>query len=281
MPPAHGTPQRLTKLADGASAEVYAWEEDRVLKLFRPGFPREAIERELRHARIAHGLGIATPRPDGMAYVEGRPGIVFERCHGPTLYELLVTGREPPERLAALLFDAQQSVHRLQCAELPPLEERFARRIQRARDVPDPYRQRALDTIRAFSSERRVCHGDLHPINVVLSPARTMIIDWLDAGSGDPAAEVVRSLLIIEYARIKAIDPAVRHAFLSAYWSRCRHAWADRLERLERWRLPMAIVRLAETRDDTERQQLMRVVIAAGSEHEQKDRPPPTGSLVN
>jgi Ser/Thr protein kinase RdoA (MazF antagonist) len=269
----------LTKLADGASAEVYAWGEDRVLKLFRPGFPREAIEKELRHARIAHGLGIATPRPDGMAYVEGRPGIIFERCEGPTLYELLVTGREQPEKLAALLFDAQQSMHHLQCTDLPPLEERFARRILRARDVPDPYRQRALDTVRELSTERRVCHGDLHPINVVLSPAGAMIIDWLDAGCGDPAAEVVRSLLIIEHARIKAIDAPVRRAFLAAYWSRCRQAWADRLERLDRWRVPMAIVRLAESRDDNERQQLMRVVMADGKER--KDRPPPEGSLLN
>lgn len=265
MPPAHGTPQRLSKLADGGSAEVYTWGEDRVLKLFRYAFPREAIETELRHARIAHGLGIATPRPDGIAQFKGRTGIVFERCQGPTLYELLVSGTEPPERLAAVLFDVQQSVHSLQCSDLPPMEERLARRILRARDVPDPYKQRALDTLRALSTEHRMCHGDLHPINVVLSPSGPMIIDWLDAGHGDPAAEVVRSLLMIEYARPKAIDGAIRRAFLSAYWMRCRQAWADRLERLDRWRMPMAIVRLAESRDDSERQSLLRVVRAAST----------------
>jgi thiamine kinase len=265
MQPEHGTPQRLSKIADGGSAEVYAWGENQVLKLFRHPFPREAVETELRHARIAHGLGIPTPRPDGIAYFKGRTGIVFEHCEGATLYELLAAGTESPRRLAAVLFDVQQSVHRLRCPDFPAMEERLARRILRARDVSGACKQQALGAVRALSTEDRLCHGDFHPINVLLTPSGPVILDWLDACRGDPAAEVVRSLLMVEYARPDAINTTVRRDFLEAYWALCREAWADRLDRLDGWRLPMAIVRLTETRDESERQNLLRVVAAAGA----------------
>ena len=33
-------------------------------------------------------------------------------------------------------------------------------------------------------------HGDLHPGNVILSPAGPVVIDWTNAGAGDPALDV-------------------------------------------------------------------------------------------
>ena len=50
----------MTKLATGASAEVYGWGAGYVIKLFYRGFPEDAITRELNNARIAHDLGIPT-----------------------------------------------------------------------------------------------------------------------------------------------------------------------------------------------------------------------------
>jgi thiamine kinase len=255
-----GTPQALAKLADGASAEVYAWPDNQVLKLFRSGFHRESIERELHHSRKAHALGIPTPRPEKLVHLDGRIGIVFARCDGPSFYELIASQARPAKELADLFFDLQQAIHRCSAPELAPLTGALARRIALARDVPEAAKEAALATLEASGDAGTLCHGDFHPLNVMLSGGRAMAIDWLDAARGDPGLDVVRTLLFLQYSRPGAVDPAFRAAFLQAYLRRCREAWSGRIDALERWGLPVAIARLASVTDETERRSLLAFV---------------------
>ncbi|MDH5344026.1 MAG: hypothetical protein OEW79_14485, partial [Betaproteobacteria bacterium] len=56
------TLQALTRLAKGGNAEIFAWGDAHVVKLFRPGLSRDVVDMELQLARIAHAGGIPTPR---------------------------------------------------------------------------------------------------------------------------------------------------------------------------------------------------------------------------
>ncbi len=42
-----------------------------------------------------------------------------------------------------------------------------------------------------------LCHGDLHPSNVILTDDGPMIVDWFDACRGEPVAEVARTSLLL------------------------------------------------------------------------------------
>ena len=257
-----GTTRELPRLAAGASAEVYAWPGERVVKLFKPGFPREAIESELHQSRIAHAAGVPTPRPEGVVSVQERLGIVFERCDGPTLYELIVARAQPPEILAGILFDLQRAVHACAAPALPPLAGKLARRIPHARGVADADRQAALALLADAPGTDSLCHGDLHPINIIVGEKRAVVIDWQDAARGDPAMDITRTLIFLHHARPRAVDAAVRAAFLDAYLERCRHAWEGRLGELARWQLPVAVARLAEPVDESERAALVSLIAA-------------------
>lgn len=267
MPELNGTTGGLAKLADGASSEVYALRDQRVVKLFKPGFRREAIELELHHSRLAHGLGIPTPRAEGLVTLQGRTGIVFERCDGPTLYDLIVQRAQPAAVLANLFFEVQRAIHESACPALDPLAARLARRVLQAHDVPEGVRRMALAALAAAPDADTLCHGDFHPINVIVTGERAVVIDWFDAARGDPALDVVRTLLYLQHARPDATDPAFRAAFLHAYVKRCRQAWPGRIEALQRWGLPVAVARLAEPLGDAERAALHAFVasLAPGS----------------
>ena len=167
MPPSHGTPRTLTKLASGGNSEIYAWHEDRVLKLFRPGFSTKVAGVEFHHARLAHDLGIPTPRAEGMVEIEGRAGIVYERCHGPTIYQMLVTAAAPAERLAQVFFEFQQAIHRCQDSRLPELRQRMASKIPHARGVSNAVKQQAIALLRKLPAGQSICHGDFHPFNIL------------------------------------------------------------------------------------------------------------------
>ena len=260
--PTDVTTRDLARLAVGASAEIFEWPRDRVVKLFKSGFPREAIELELHQSRIAHGAGVPTPRPEGLVTVAGRTGLVFERLDGPTLYELVAARALPAEGLAARFFALQRRVHACKAPALPALAEKLARRIAQAGGVPEAAKRAALEALAAAPESDTLCHGDFHPLNVIVSARGDLAIDWLDAARGDPAMDVTRTLVYLRHARPGAIDAAYRGEFLEAYLAQCRAAWAGREEELMRWQLPVVLARLAEPVPPAERTALLE--LAAG-----------------
>ena len=250
------------RLAVGASAEVLEWPEGRALKLFRPGFPREAIELELHQSRLAHAAGVPTPRPEGLASLDGRSGIVFERCDGPTLFELLARQAEPAPLLAGQFFALQRKVHACRAPALEPLARKLSRRVAQARGVPERARQAALAMLAAAPESDVLCHGDFHPINVIMAATGAMAIDWLDASRGDPAMDVTLTLVYLRHARPGAFDAGYREAFVESYVEQCRRAWQGRLDELTCWQLPVALARLAQPVEPSERDALLALVAA-------------------
>ena len=256
-------PDSPTLLARGKHAEVLAWGEQHVLKLFRPGHGRAAIAEELRQAQMAHALGIPTARAEQIIEHQGRVGIVFERLHGPTLYHLAATRTAPVEELAALLWEIGNAIHRCAVAGIPAIEARLAVRIARAHAVPDHTRQAALEALHRVPGGKTLCHGDLHPVNVIVTERGPCVLDWVDAAHGAAAADIARTLLLLELGRAAQIEPAIRTAFVAAY--RERLAAGGQMEPVARWELPIAVARLAEPVDAAERHALLqRIALLVG-----------------
>jgi aminoglycoside phosphotransferase (APT) family kinase protein len=96
-----------------------------------------------------------------------------------------------------------------------------------------------------------LCHGDLHPGNVVLTDDGPMLVDWFDAGRGDPLADIARSTLLIAPDADGAAAPAhltggdleLRRRLVDAFLA-ARGELDD--GRLACWRAVLAIARIAE-----------------------------------
>ncbi len=102
-----------------------------------------------------------------------------------------------------------------------------------AATLRDPELDRACRRFRAYVDDldrgpRAVCHGDFHPLNVVVGPAGAVVLDWTDAGLGDPAGDVARTVMLlrvagiaasstVERAALRAIGPGLARAYLAAY----------------------------------------------------------------
>ena len=82
----------------------------------------------------------------------------------------------------------------------------------------------------------RLCHSDFHPLNILGEMSAPVIIDWLDARGGDPAADVCRSYLLLKLHANEMATP-----YLEAY---CRLGGMDRGAAL-RW---LPYVAAAKTR---------------------------------
>src|SRR5262245_22402390 len=71
----------------GYCSDVYAWGDERVLKLFHGPLGRARAEREYRATRAVHAAGLPAPAAYELLEIDGRCGVVFERINGPSLFE--------------------------------------------------------------------------------------------------------------------------------------------------------------------------------------------------
>src|SRR5437868_2367195 len=85
--------RELKRIAEGREAEIFAWEPGKVLRLLRTDGGHARLKTEARAMRIARDAGVPVPAVYDVVTVEGRAGLVMERCDGPDL--LTKIGRRP------------------------------------------------------------------------------------------------------------------------------------------------------------------------------------------
>jgi aminoglycoside phosphotransferase (APT) family kinase protein len=242
-------------VAEGREAEVFAEGERTVLKLMRDPAHGWRVEREAAALRTLEAEGYPAPRVVETVVVEGRPGIVMERVDGRD--HLAAIGRRPPAVFPAGRSLGRAHVAMHDCAappELPDLHDELRERLEAATALPDDLRHRALVALDGLPRGDRLCHGDLHPGNVLGSWASPVVIDWGDATRGDPIADVARTTVLLRVGVpppgspfvVRTLAPLGRRilhdGYLAAY--RSRRPVDRRL--LVRWQVVRAAARLWE-----------------------------------
>jgi len=230
-------------LGTGKVAEVYAWGDDLVLKLYKPGTPKTSAFREAANLSIVERSGLPAPRVHSVGgELQNRWGLIMTRAEGSPFAPALTTS--PPSQphvdaLAAL----HRQIHEVTATQLPSLKARLRTNIGAAALLDAGRREQLLSRLAGLPDGDRLCHGDFHPWNVLGTPEQATVIDWLDATSGVPAADVCRTYVLIAYASVPLAETYVEtYAKLSGL--DVNEVW--------RWRAVVAGARLAEGVPDEE-----------------------------
>ena len=261
---------RTTLIGEGRIAEVFAWKDGQVLKLFRERCPPEWAEYEARIARVVHATGLAVPAVGDVIELEGRWGIVYQRVDGPTMMDEFTARPWTLVRMARQLAELHAEMHTRPAPKLPPLRQRLERKIQAADPLPPDLKEVALADLDRLPDDDALCHGDFHPDNVLMTAQGPVIIDWPDATRGHPLADVARTSLLIQVGGLppgtarRWLIQSFRALFLAIYLRRyfqLRVGQASRRD-LAAWQLPVAAGRLSEDILE-EREQVLALVRAS------------------
>jgi Ser/Thr protein kinase RdoA (MazF antagonist) len=212
------------KIGEGAHAEIHAWAPGQVLKLFKPGFPRRHSWWEARMTRAVFAAGAPAPEVFDEVTLEGRFGVVLQRLDGPTLLQISRTGAMTREQTGAILATLAISVHKI----APPPDVLSLRDTMAGSSrlsggmLPEHIATGILSLIERLALGDELCHGDLHPDNVIMTADGPRLIDWIGAVRAPAAFDLAIShILLTELAPEVAHDPerprAVNAAAQSEY----------------------------------------------------------------
>ena len=188
-------------IAYGRTAEIFAWNQDQVLKLFYVWYGLDAIEYEAHIGRIVHASGLPVPAAGDILRVNGRNGLVYQRVNGIPMNDMFKRkpwlGNHYARRMAELHVKMHTSTIQV---DIPAQRQRLVNKIKDAAALPAQIRTKALAALEAMPDGDRLCHGDFHPGNILLAPQGEIIIDWTDATRGNPLSDLARTTILIRGA---------------------------------------------------------------------------------
>lgn len=201
-------------LGSGKEAEVYE-QGDHVLKLSRPGASKTAAFREAANLAIVEALGLPAPAPLGVVQLGDRWGVQMTLARGESFGAAILRQPETTSYYLGAMAELHARILTQPGTWQVSLRARLSTNIERAPGLGGTERKRLLDALLMRQEGDRLCHGDFHPWNILGPPGQAVVVDWLDACSGSPEADICRS-----YVLMKPQAPHLAEAYLSACESR-------------------------------------------------------------
>jgi aminoglycoside phosphotransferase (APT) family kinase protein len=240
-------------VARGSRSLVHAYGRGVVVKVPKPTTPASWILAEAEYVEAVRAVGAPAPALLGVEQIFGRPASVWERVEGPSLWQEVVDRPHRSADVGGRLAEIQLALFELvPPVTLPDQRDRLISKIRWSAANVDASLAGALDVMPARTATPRLCHGDLHPSNVIVSREGPVLVDWFDASRGDRVADVARSSLTMlgdgatTPSHLPGSDPRTLAVLTQAYVSRLRQ-WLDiSPELLSRWQAINAAARLAE-----------------------------------
>lgn len=193
--------EELTKdrkiIARGRTAEIYTWAENQVLKLFFDWVSPESVYREFENTRRAYEAGVSVPQAFELIQQENRQGIVYERITGPTMLQIFISKPWQAKQLSCQFADLHYSIHQISLEGMPSYRDRWLSDIEKVTNLPAGVKEKLISHGLPIPTGNQLCHFDFHPDQVVYSPRGVVILDWMTACLGDPAADVARTQILL------------------------------------------------------------------------------------
>ena len=238
--------------AVGRTAEIFAWDDGRVLKLYRDWCPPNWVEYELKIGRIVQAAGLPVPRIGDIVQLDSRRGVIYEHIQGVSMLGTLRTQPWTVFRTARQFAELHAAMRRCVVPDdLPTQRAAFEHSIRAAPGLADDLRDVALRALAMMPDGDQLCHGNFHPDNVMMSARGPIVIDWMTATRGNPLADVARTLLLltrgeppspVDRLMVKLLRRQFIAGYLKRYFELCPRANAQ----LAAWRPIIAAARLNE-----------------------------------
>lgn len=255
------------RIGQGNTAEIFLYGPGTVLKLFRDQFPESGVLKEWRVTRAVQTVYSRMPKALRLVSCGERSGILYELAEGQDLFRMI--GSEPFLLFSTgkKLAEIHTEIHGKTISGILTVKEKLLQEIGWVNDLSDDEKRKITDRLLILPDGDRLCHFDFHPGNIMVSGGKLLVLDWLTACSGEPAADIARTCLLLKYGEVRNGDRLSR-LILSITKVCIRRSYMRNIRRLSgitrdeirRWILPAAAARLSEWLTEHERKRLLKLI---------------------
>lgn len=254
-------------IGSGATADVFEWTENTVVKIFNDYEPDELIEQEVNNTKALENCSFKFPRVIKKLEYDGKRAIVYEKVVGISMLKQLEVKPSAYKKLAQKLAHLHFMVNGNHIDGIKDQNSYFKERISWAKDLTDDTKGKLYKLIDNMPAGNCLCHCDLHPDNVICSEDGDYIIDWADCCNGNPCADVARSILTLKTAPIpentsifmKAIIMFIRNRFCISYTKEYLKISGKTVEQIDEWQVVVAAYRLCGAKK-TEKRGILNII---------------------
>ena len=169
---------------------------DKRIKVFDENYSKSGILNEaLNQARIEE-TALNIPKILEVKMIEGKWALVMENVEGETLAEKMENDPENFDKYLEQFVDVQMLIHSQKSTLLTKLKDKMNRKIDET-DLDATTRYELHTRLAGMPKHNKVCHGDLYPSKVIITPDdKVYIVDWAHATQGNASADVARTYLL-------------------------------------------------------------------------------------
>lgn len=241
----------------GSTAIVMTMSDERVRKYFHESIEKQRIIQEFRMLEELERTTIPTPNVYAVE-LEDSPFIEMQRIDGNELLELF----EPSQITDFLNAFAtlHQRIHQQQSRQAPKWHDVIQQKVHHLPSALRLKAERCLEKLH-IPQQQGLLHGDFHFQNILVTADKTfVVIDWHDATTGPPIADVARTLLLLRTAGGTVVPDEMRRYVCLEYLDRYQAVSSIQLSNLADWLRLMAILRTLEQVPDAEQSRLEELI---------------------
>ncbi|SEC04378.1 aminoglycoside phosphotransferase family protein [Paenibacillus sp. GP183] len=241
-------------IGKGMTAEVYEWGQDHAIKFYYDWYEPEWIKHEMENAKAVNEAGVPSPVVFEMIEEGDRLGLIYERIMGPSMLAIMQSSPLKIADCARKMAQLHHNIHRCGTDKLPPQKDLLEKAIRDSSDLLKEKTESVCSFLLTLPSGNRICHGDLHPDNILMTSSKTVAIDWTNANIGNPLCDIARTCLMIRSPfippstskkmtlAIRVVKKLLHNTYLKEYSRVSNCNIAD----IDSWILPVAAARLRE-----------------------------------
>jgi uncharacterized protein (TIGR02172 family) len=249
----------MKRIGEGRTAEIFEHSHERVLKLYRIGFPNDAIMYEYEINKLVATLGIPAPEVYGLVEFEERVGIIFQYIEGISLIQKIVQNPLELNYITEMLAEMHFQIHKHEIntdlgMHIRKQKEVLTQNIHHATQLSNDEKNSIIHYLEKLPNGNCLCHGDFHPDNAMVGEQK-WIIDWMTAMIGNPAGDIARTLLLFRFGTLpegtpshikEALTPLMRNKMGEEYIKHYLSYSNLLIDDIDLWTLPIAAARLTE-----------------------------------
>lgn len=237
-------------IAIGNTAKIYLY-ENKVIKIFNDYLPNTESSYEANKQIYAYSRGLSVPKVLDVTKIDGKQAIIMEYIKGKTLGTLISENMEQAEYYMSIFVDTQQKIHKVSADSFVPMSVKLRHQIESTHNLDRKQKFFLIQKLDSMSFENRLCHGDYHPFNLIMSNNQVTIIDWVDSSAGDIRADIYRTYLLYSQFSVELAD-----MYLRVYCEKSRFSKYDVFQ----WAPIIAGARLSENVSSEKSERLMDII---------------------